>query len=499
MEVYATERLDIRQLQQSLGAGVKLYPLSVTNLGECSIALVRLQGQRYLVAGGSGPIYDEFDGETRGSIKLCPTSRANRLTLNRYLPYTAPTANTAGKPSIGLGDRLGEATGGHIKALAGSRAYPVFAQQSIRELNFTARTFADVIDNAAWAVFASGWTGAWGADGDHLKKESEIADALRDGATMITLDSSEKIDNTIQALDERALLARYEALDEEMRTRYEERYLDREFTAGAFTITLDRTSLARDVLIYDRALAFMEEIWEHRIQRCDRPIDFEISIDETATPTDPKSHLFIALELKRRGVVVSTLAPRFIGEFQKGIDYKGDLDRFEADLEVHNAIARTFSYRLSVHSGSDKFSIFPILARVIEGSFHVKTAGTSWLEAVLLVAQKDRPLYRRMHAHALKRFVDATAFYHVTTDLDAITPLDEVTDEQLSAYLVDDNARQLLHITYGYLLLDEDERGKKLFRDDLYALLAREEEAYHALLASHIARHLNLLGFKEEA
>lgn len=497
MEIYATERLDMQQLQQSLGVGVKLYPMSVTNLGECSIALVRLEGRRYLVAGGNGPIYEEFDGMVKGSVKLCPTTHANRLVLNRYLPYTVPTANTAKRPSIGLGDRLGEATGGHIKALGKSEVYPVFAQQSIRELNFTARSFDDVIDSAAWAVFAHGWTAAWGADGDHLKKEIEVSNALRDGATMITLDSSEKIDNTIQTLDEQALLARYEALDEEKRAFYEERYLDKEYRVGAYTITLDKESVVRDVLIYDAALAFMEEIWERQIQRCNRPIDFEISIDETATPTDPKSHLFIALELKRRGVIVSTLAPRFIGEFQKGIDYKGDLDRFEADLRLHNAIARTFGYRLSIHSGSDKFSIFPILARVIEGSFHVKTAGTNWLEAVLLVAQKDRPLYRRMHEHALKRFSDATAFYHVTTDLEAIRKLDEVTDEQLESYLADDNARQLLHITYGYLLLDEDEGGKKLFSDELFALLSKEEDCYEELLAAHIGRHLDLLGFRE--
>lgn len=496
MEFYETERLDIQQLQQSLGAGVTLYPASVTNLGECSIALIRLEGRRHLVACGSGPIYTEFDGTVQGAVKLCPTTHANRLVLNRYLPYTIPTANTAKKPSIGLGDRLGEATGGHIKALSGSGVYPIFAQQSIRELNFTARSFNDVIDSAAWAVFAHGWTAAWGADGDHLKKEIEVSNALRDGATMITLDSSEKIDNTIQQLDAAALMERYEALDEETRTSYEERYRDKEYPVGEYTITLDEESVARDVLIYDKALAFMEEIWQRQIQRSDRPIDFEISIDETATPTDPKSHLFIALELKRRRVCVSTLAPRFIGEFQKGIDYKGDLDRFEAELKLHNAIARTFGYRLSVHSGSDKFSIFPILARVIEGSFHVKTAGTNWLEALLLVAQKDPALYRRMHEHALKRFVDATAFYHVTTDLGAIRRLDEVSDEQLVSYLADDNARQLLHITYGYLLLDEDERGEKLFSDELFALLSKEEDSYEALLAAHIGRHLELLRFK---
>ncbi len=495
MEVYATKRLTMAALQDSLGEDVYLYPLSVTDLGQCSIALIRFEGARHLAAIGSGPIYDEFDGLVKGSIKVCPATYANRLTLNRYLPHTAPVANTKNRASIGLGDRLGEATGGHIKALADRDVYPIFAQQSIRELGFTHRTFCDVIDSAAWAVFAHGWTAAWGADGDHLKKEGDIANALRDGATMITLDSSDLIDNTVASLDGDGLAARYAALDPALRSGYEALYRDKEYQIGEVSITLDYDSLMRDILIYDKALDFMQSIWERQIKRQQRPIDFEISIDETATPTDPKSHLFIALELKRRHVVVSTLAPRFIGEFQKGIDYKGDLALFEADLVLHDAIAKHFGYRLSIHSGSDKFSIFPILARVIASPFHVKTAGTNWLEAMRLVALKDPGLYRRMHEHALKRFGDATAFYHVTTDLGAIKALGEVSDEALVSYLDDDNARQLLHITYGYLLLDEDGHGKRLFYDEFFGLLQREESLYQSLLASHIKTHLDLLSF----
>jgi hypothetical protein len=495
MEVYATQNLDTQTLKQSLGSDFSLYEKSVTGLGECSIAMIRLKGKPLLVARGSGPIYDEFTGTLQGTIKVCELTHANRLTLNRYLPHTVPSANTAKRPSIGLGDRLGMATAGHIEALGTRNVYPIFAQQSIRELNFTGRTFDDVIDSAAWAVFASGWTAAWGADGDHLKKETEIAAALADGATMITLDSSEKIDNTILGLSDEQLVTRYEEIDLAIREQYESLYLDKPFIVGSLTLTLDRQSLMRDVLIYHRSLEFIQKIYEHQIKDHGRPIDFEVSIDETATPTDPKSHLFIALEMKRRSVVVSTLAPRFIGEFQKGIDYQGDLGAFESDVVAHTAIAKHFGYRLSIHSGSDKFSIFPILSRVIAAPFHVKTAGTNWLEAVRLVAQKDPALYREMHAHALERFDDATAFYHVTTDLGAIKALDECRDEELAAYLDDDNARQLLHITYGYLLLDEDEKGEKLFAPRFFALLEREEAHYRHLLATHIGKHLELLNF----
>ena len=495
MELYDSKQINTQLLEERLGKPVKLYEKSVTSLGECTIALIRAGRNKYLVCQGSGPVFEKLTGEDSHMCKICPADHANRLVLNKYLPYTIPVANTAKRPSLGLGDRLGEATAGHIQALQGTNVFPFFAQQSIRELNFTNRTFDDVIDAAAYAVFQEGYTTGYGSDGDHLKKCEDIGKALEQGATMITLDSSEQIDNSIQSLDEEALFARYQALGQQMRELYEHLYREQLLTIGEYTLKLDRKHLMQDVLTYHKALDFIQLVYETYISTSPKPVDFEISIDETDTPTDPKSHLFIALELKRRHVVISTLAPRFIGEFQKGIDYIGDLNLFAEDVEQHAAIARHFGYRLSIHSGSDKFSIFPILAKTIKGSFHVKTAGTNWLEAVRLVSQKDPSLYRRMHKHALKRFADAKKFYHVTTKLESIRDLDEVEDSELEYYLEDDNARQLLHITYGYLLLDENKAGGKLVGDELFDLLAREEEGYRALLAKHIAKHLSLLGF----
>ncbi|MGE4453099.1 MAG: tagaturonate epimerase family protein [Sphaerochaeta sp.] len=497
MEIYEERSLNIQKLERLLKTKVSIYEQSITSLGSCTIALVRTGLNRYLVASGSGPVFDELEGETVDHCKICPLTHAGRLVLNKYLPYTRPVANTGKRPSIGLGDRLGMATPGHIKALEGTTTFPIFAQQSIRELNFTHRTFKDVIDAASWAVFQEGYTFGFGADGDHLKQSEEIRQALEDGATMITLDSSDLIDPTIQELDADTLEDRYITLESEIRSFYETLYGEKEFSVGTATLKLDMATLKRDILTYHKALDFMQIIYEQHILNSERPIDFEISIDETDTPTDPKSHLFIALELKRRHVTISTLAPRFVGEFQKGIDYIGDKEEFERQLALHVDIAKQFRYRLSIHSGSDKFSIFPILSSTIKGSFHVKTAGTNWLEALRLVAMTDPDLYRAMHTHALKRFSDAKAFYHVTTDIGKIKKLDSVKDEELPAYLDDNNARQLLHITYGYLLEDEDASGKKLFKDAFFDLLTREEARYGQLLDKHISKHLTYLGFKK--
>lgn len=496
MEEYDEKTIRIRRIERRLGEKISVYEHSQVSVGPCSLVMIRCNNRKYLIAHGSGPIFDSLEGDVQQDCKICPTNHANRKVLNTYFPFTRPVANTFKKPSIGLGDRLGEATEGHIQAIQNSKAFPVFAQQSIRELNFTHRTFDQVIDCAAFAVFQEGFTLGYGADGDHLKTGEEVAMALNAGVSMITLDSSQHIDTSIQNLSDAEVDLAYDRLEKEERMLFEQLYEDQLFSIAEETLKLSRMQLRRDILTYHKALDHIQEIYEHYIKKAENPIDFEISIDETAHATHPNSHLFIALELKRRKVSITTIAPRFIGEFQKGIDYRGDISLFEEDLSLHAAIAQEFRYRLSIHSGSDKFSLFPILGRCIKEGFHIKTAGTNWLEAVRLISQKDPQLYRKIHRHALARFSDACAFYHVSTDIAAIRDLDTVCDAELPTYLDDDNARQLLHITYGFILEDEDERGNKLFKEELFALLVKEEEAYAALLKDHIEKHLQLLDLK---
>lgn len=250
----------------------------------------------------------------------------------------------------------------------------------------------------------------------------------------------------------------------------------------------------KNVLIYAQAVDFMEHIYNTFIRNAGRDIDFEISIDETLTPTAPESHFFVANELYARGLTIYSMAPRFIGEFQKGIDYIGNIDQFEQELAVHAAIADKFGYKLSIHSGSDKFSVFPLIGRYTQGRFHVKTAGTNWLEAVRTVAKVNPSLYRRMHQYALEHFQEATAYYHVTTDLSQIKPLEQVSDAELPEYMNENNARQLLHITYGILLQAKDAHGESLFKDEFYRTLSEQEDAFSASLQAHIGKHLELLG-----
>src|SRR4029078_7497460 len=115
-------------------------------------------------------------------------------------------------------------------------------------------------------------------------------------------------------------------------------------------------------------------------------------------------HYIVAHRCLSRGMKLVSLAPRFIGDFEKGVDYKGDLPQLERSLADHAAIADALGpYKLSLHSGSDKLSIYPAFARLTRGRFHVKTAGTSYLEALRVAARHDQKLFRRIIDFARSR------------------------------------------------------------------------------------------------
>jgi len=430
-----------------------------------------------------GSLADDFFGEyvenEFGRVKIAPLNHANAKSLRKHVPYTSPIPILAYDRTIGLGDRLGIAGFGHLQAIKNHDVYPILAQQSMRELNMTRRTYEDVLDAASFAVFKAGYKKGFGADGDHLRTPEEIESALKIGYTMITLDCSDYIKQESD-LDLRA----------DMPQDFKDRYLGQTISIEDHVLKIEQAGLRRAYAIYGEAIDYTEKIYEQFFSSRDKRANFELSIDETATPTTPLDHYVIASELDRRGVRLDTLAPRFIGEFQKGIDYIGDIDTFETDFAIHAAIARRFGYKLSIHSGSDKFSIFRMIGQQTRGRYHVKTAGTNWLEAMRLIALKDPGLYRKIHAFSIDSFADAQKLYHVTTNLSNIPALDTLSDDQLVALFENDDARQLLHITYGHILNALNEDGTYRFKDDLDRLWNRYRMDYHDMLAAHIRRHL---------
>jgi hypothetical protein len=138
---------------------------------------------------------------------------------------------------------------------------------------------------------------------------------------------------------------------------------------------------------------------------------------------------------------------------------------------------------LSIHSGSDKFSIYPIVARLTDGLVHLKTAGTSYLEALRAVALVDPALFRRILVLAIERYPQDRATYHVSAELSRVPVPDSLPDEDLAGLLDQFDAREVLHVTFGSAL--------ERYGEELLAVLAIHEEAHYAALEKHFDKHLS--------
>ena len=284
---------------------------------------------------------------------------------------------------MGLGDRLGLATPGHIRAIRGTGVKPVLAQQSIREMTRSNRTPEQVMEDALWGVFEEGFRDGFGADADHLKSTADVDATLAAGFRTFTIDPGEHVDNAAGHEGVPALLGKLPGIPwEQLQTT--EADCRRAFLGRSHRVDYDmelaftEETLLRALVKYGRAVAHTARLHRHLAQafsgraplpRNGAAFELEMSVDETDSPTTSHEHFYIAHELKRLGVPVVSLAPRFIGDFEKGIDYKGDLRAFEAAFIQHVKIARCLGpYKISIHSGSDKFSIYPIAAKHARGT-----------------------------------------------------------------------------------------------------------------------------------
>lgn len=480
-----------------------VYPQSVQVVNGNLFFMVREQDEKRLVVVADDQVAKTFAGATETineyQLKVCTLNDANLHALQAILPWMVPQAIGTQQASIGLGDRLGLAGPGHIATVRNRAIMPILAQQSIRELDLTGRNYPMVLAAAAWAVFQEGYSSGYGADGDHLKDPKDVKMSVELGFSMITLDCSEHIDDSVASLSNTEASTKYQQLAPELRGHFESTYLNKQFElSSGTTISFSEQAFEKMVLVYVSALDFAEKIHQEYITTAGREIDFEVSIDEVTTPTTPQDHFFVANELQLRGIKANSIAPRFCGEFQKGIDYIGDINQFEQEFMIHAEIADHFGYKVSIHSGSDKFGVFGIIGRYTKGRFHVKTAGTNWLEAVRVIAVVNPSLYREMHIFALDNLDEAKKYYHVTFKLSDIPQLDTLSDSQLPELMNQNAARQLIHITYGLLLQAQDDQGQYLFRDRFYQELHNNEATYSERLQTHIGKHLDLLHVEKQ-
>lgn len=487
------------EIGAALGAAV--YAESVSALsGGAALFMARRESGGKLVGlawpgkGRAPAAAKDFAGDaaTVGGFKVksAPADAAAAALLRKHLPCLKPKLLGL-TTSLGLGDRLGIATPGHVRAVRGTGLSPIFAQQSIREMTRTVRTPQEVMDAASLGAFQAGWREGFGSDADHLKTVADAERCLAVGFTMFTVDPGDHVDGSADRLTGAELSAKFDALPwkdlESSAADCRRLYAGKSVALdGGPKCGLSEEALLRAAVKYGRAVAHVGSMYRNLVAKAGvGRFELEVSVDETDSPTSVAEHYYVAAELKRLGVGWVSLAPRFVGRFEKGVDYIGDPGELRSALIGHAAVARTVGpYKLSIHSGSDKFSVYPLAAEAARGLVHVKTAGTSYLEALrTLAAGADRGLFREILAFARERYEEDRKSYHVSADLAKVLRPEALKDADLPAALDQFDTREALHVTFGSVLNTGD------FKARLMRALSASEELHYEMLRRHLGRH----------
>ena len=436
-------------------------------------------------------------GQNARRLKKCKLSHVNAEIIKEVFPFTRAVVIGLTN-SIGLGDRLGLANPGHLRALNGSAFRPVLAQQSIRELTRTQRTPDEVMDAAVWAVLQEGYKSGFGSDADHLKTIADIDLMMKAGFTMFTFDPCEYVNNSADTIREDELNSiltsiNWDRLDTTSKIiidKYTEKQI---YISENLSLAPNETDVKRAIIKYGNAIAHLRNLYEHiRNNYPESSFEIEVSVDETESVTSPFEHFFIANELKRLGVEFVSLAPRFIGDFEKGIDYKGNIAVFKQEYLKHLAIVKYFgTYKISLHSGSDKFAVYKVIGSINQAFTHVKTAGTSYLEALKVVASRRPDLFREILDYARGFYESEKKSYHVSADINKVEEGKEYSDKELAGLFDSDDVRQVLHVTFGKVLSDKNQDGTFKFKNRILECLNKNEDFHYELLEKHFKKHLD--------
>jgi len=325
--------------------------------------------------------------------------------------------------SFGVGDRFAHQAEAQLAAFerlaaAGVTVAPVW-NKSNREHAFIGSEPESVRRAAAAAVAARDWRHPWFVDADHVRLET--VDRFVDSSDYFTIDVADSIGAPADPAAVAAFVARHPEFSGTV-----------EIPGVSAPLSFPPGAVAAIAGTYHRAADEAGAIHRHVARRkgSDRFVA-EVSMDETDAPQTPPELLVILALLADAGVPVDTIAPRFSGRFNKGVDYVGDLEVFEREFSDDVAVlahaARRYGLpagiKLSVHSGSDKFSLYPVIRRTIErtgAGVHVKTAGTTWLEELIGLAEAEGDgleLAREIYAYALGHVDELCAPYASVIDI----------------------------------------------------------------------------------
>lgn len=489
---------------------VHVYPRSLNRVDEHSFFMGREGNGKYLyvISPSESELTQVFDGASLDSvsgdnkdIRRCPLNHVNAESLRQVFRFARPVL-VGVQNSFGMGDRLGLANPGHLRAIRGVNVRPVLAQQSIRELERTDREPEEVMDAATWAAFQEGYRDGFGADADHLKTTADIDRMVRAGFTMFTIDPGGIVVNgadtfSMEEITRRIQLLPWEELSDSA-SAVLERYVGVRFEFGThFSLVPGREEVLRALVKYGRVILQTMRMHDHlKSVYPQYSFELELSVDESESVTSPFEHFLVVNELRRHEIHLVSLAPRFVGRMEKGIDYIGDLEQFQEEYLKHVRIADKLGpYKISIHSGSDKFRLYEAIGSLGRGYVHVKTAGTSYLEALRVIAHTDPALFQEILEFARVHYEDERQSYHVSADLSAAQDGKSIGVDTLPELLNMDDVRQILHVTFGRVLTDKTTDGKSLFKDRLIQNLNRNEELHYEFIQHHFRKHLESFAF----
>ena len=465
--------------------------------GSVSLSVVRTgDGRRLRVVAPVAALLGGFEGTTAetagGTLLEGPLSSRNAAAVREQAPWLSPRP-LGTTTSAGVGDRLGLATPGHVQAFRrhGEGVGAVFAQQSAREMQRLGRTPQQVLDDATFGCVEAGWTLQVGADADHLKTAADVDSCIEAGFSMFTLDPGDHVRRTPERPAHADLASVPWADLEDDADGLRRRYAGTSLDVGDEVRDVDDVEVLRAVVKYGAAIAHTVALYRHLEEGAGHLVEVEVAVDETDEVTTVFEHHFMVSELSRLGVRLVSFAPRYVGGFEKGVDYRGELAPFVESLSRHAHVARSLGpYKLSLHSGSDKFRVYAPAVEVTGGTVHLKTSGTSYLEALVVAAECEPALFREVYRTSLEAYRGARASYTVSADPDRAPRPDDLADDELVGLVTAPDTRQMLHVGYGAVLTELDSSGAPWLDRGLRALLHREADRYAGGLEAHLGRHL---------
>jgi len=372
-----------------------------------------------------------------------------------------------GKYSLGAGDRFGRQGKAQLEAIRQARGegieLDIVWNKSHREHTIIGTTQDSVRKEADAAVAALEWNGGYFVDADHIGIET--VDGFLEASDFFTLDVADFIGQAAPAGDVDAFVDKHSA------------------RVGALSIPgIERSIEVTEEKLRSVAGTFLLAVQEagktyrHIAERKgEGTFVTEVSMDETEAPQTPEEMIFILAAIADEGIPIQTIAPKFCGRFNKGVDYVGDVEAFLREFEDDVCVVRWAAgefglpddLKLSIHSGSDKFSLYPGINGILkahDAGVHVKTAGTTWLEELIGLAEAGGGgpwMVKEIYETALERFDELCGPYATVIDIDkAALP----SPEDLATWSGEDlatairhhppnpayhpNVRQLLHVGY---------------------------------------------------